>query len=165
MDKARAQQWDEALRPKDIEGCEMGVNLEISERALLALQKRLYVPGWGLKGWLEKAACYPELYCVELHYDDGRPVAVLLARHSVIQRGIQRRIKPVKSAEVQVFVRKAYRRQGIGSALIARVAPRLDSMQMRAAKGITGSDHFWRGNSVKPWCCTSRQKPEEWVYL
>lgn len=78
-----------------------------SENAKLALKNRLYSsPEWELKQELENIALTGESTCT-LYCKDGKPVGCA--------------VREVTSNLIMVFVRKAYRKQGIGSLLVKRV--------------------------------------------
>ena len=77
------------------------------ENAKLALKHRLYSrPDWLLKGALECITQTGESTCT-LYYKEGVPVGCA--------------IREVTGNLIMVFVRKAYRKQGIGSLLVKRV--------------------------------------------
>jgi GNAT superfamily N-acetyltransferase len=130
-------------------------NFETSERALLALKHRLYVNGWRMYGSLMSASLYPELYWIELHYEDGVPVAALLTRHMISAR------RKYKRLTIQLFVRKKHRRCGIGTSLINRIT---DERVKVAGIGIRNSNHFWRKMDVRPLFCRGNEPKELWNY-
>lgn len=77
------------------------------DNAKLALKHRLYSrPDWQLKSELECIAQTGESTCT-LFFKDDKPVGCA--------------IREVTSKLVMVFVRKAYRKQGIGSLLVKRI--------------------------------------------
>lgn len=132
-----------------------------SEDARLALKHRLYINGWNLQHDLKHAVVRPELFYVALHYADGVPVAVLVIRHKVTAR----RHRNVLGAAM--FVRKRFRRRGIGSALISNfVDPHPTKVRsIHATRGVDGSIEFWRCNNVMPWFVKPNQPKSEWVYI
>lgn len=78
-----------------------------ADNAKLALKHRLYSnPNWCLKEELECIAQTGESTCT-LYCKDGIPIGCA--------------IREVTSNLIMVFVRKAYRKQGIGSLLVKRV--------------------------------------------
>lgn len=133
----------------------------VRRNAEAALDARLYVSGWGLYGALRLAVAHPNLFHVELHHEDGKPVAIALAQYRVTERRL------VNAIGMQVFVKPAYRRRNIASALIRKVmheVPRKQRSDFRASKGAIGSDVFWRSHGVKPWYCPNNLTPEQWQY-
>lgn len=133
----------------------------VKENARIALDARLHVRGWGLQIMLQYACKNPEQYQVHLHYEDGKPVGVMLIVHSSSEG------KPRNNIEVQMYVRKAYRRRGIASRLLAGFVdphPKGKVRPMRASRGRPGSVEFWKRHNVRPWYCPPNMKKENWDY-
>lgn len=132
-----------------------------SENARLALQHRLYVTTWSLKGTLEFAMARPELFYVGLYHVGGVPVAVMVIQHKTTAR------KHRNVLGVQMFVRSKYRRRGIGGALLSEfVDPHPTRIRKICAnKGVDGSSEFWRANGIEPWFRKPNQPASEWEYL
>lgn len=133
----------------------------VQQNARIALEARLHVRGenWGLRPSLKMALESPAQYQVHLHYEDEKPVAVFLVKHSCAQ------LKPTNCLGVQMYVRRAYRRKGIASKLIQGFVdphPRGKVRQMRATRGRPGSAEFWRKHDVRPWYCPKNMKKEDW---
>jgi len=55
--------------------------------------------------------------------------------------------------DVQIFVRKAYRRQGIGRTLIKHLRKKMgrNASKLDAGKGNQASVHFWEALKMKRW--------------
>ena len=140
----------------------MAENYKTSENARLALRHRLYVAkeSWGLQSALRLAALSPGLFYVELHYENGVPVGVILIQHMVHTR----KYRNVLGA--QIFVRSAYRRRGIATKLLKSfVDPHPRRVRKICAnKGVEGSQEFWRSHGVTPWFVPRNQPVEEWNY-
>lgn len=107
-------------------------SIEDSINADIALKNRLYVSGWELSSSLKHAREYPDSYIVLLEWSDDLPVGVVLYC--------------VGSREMQFFVKKAYRRKGIGTKLFKKLKDRIPHTEFRYDLGITGSGYFF--NSV-----------------
>lgn len=97
----------------------------------IALDARLYVPGWQLKGLLEDAD-----KCVVAFYDDI-PVGSMCMQGEGSWPG----------NVAMAFVRPAYRRLGIGSGMIKHFR-RYICKDFSVYTGIKGSIKFWRKNDV-----------------
>jgi GNAT superfamily N-acetyltransferase len=143
-----------------------------SERALLALRHRLYVPAWRMKESLKDAATNPELYVIQIAYEGTVPVGVIVAQHARYNRCVNgkepearyRRLSRNKAISLQLFVKKPHRRFGHGSRLLMAVKVALPDRQYRAGKGVSGSDEFWRRNHVMPWHCKDHLDSAKWIY-
>jgi predicted acetyltransferase len=137
-------------------------NYNTSENARLALKHRLYVPkeSWGLQSALRVAELNPCLFYVNLHYEDGVPVGVILIQHKVHAQ------KHRNVLGAQVFVRSAYRRRGIATGLLKGFVDPHPRRQRKicANKGAEGSQEFWRTHDVTPWYVPKNQPKEEWNY-
>jgi hypothetical protein len=96
----------------------------ISEGANLALQHRLYVPGWDLCGSLKYAKGNKEC-TIALVFKDGKPVAVSLANRWL----------------TQAFTRKSERRNGYGSLAVKEV--RKVNKTSSHGHGKRGTNEFW----------------------
>lgn len=123
------------------------------ENARRALAAGLYVSTgtFILKHLLRAVADDRADYPVELFEVGGEPVGVLLVYAANSNR-------PVPS----VYVKKAYRRQGIASALLERLGPL--RKKLRAGPGIEGAVDFWKHNDVRPLGATAYLSKNNWVY-
>lgn len=75
---------------------------EIYNACQIALTNRLYVPGWSIRSFLRSDR--KEIKLIVLAYDGERPIAL----------GIILEEKYYSHSRFMVFVRKQYRRNGIG---------------------------------------------------
>lgn len=108
------------------------------ENAAIALKHRLYVSGWELRKAL-KAAVDDDCFIVKLFWKDGVPVGVCLYSRYIWQ--------------IQCFVRKAERGQGIGTKLVRDVMKAIpNGMEVEAGEGLKGTRRFWTRNEIR---CTS----------
>lgn len=101
------------------------MRLKTEEKASLALKHKLYVSGWELSHQLKSARKYPEEYEIKLEYVDGTPVGVCLLYKC--------------DGEISIFVKKAFRLQGIGRKLVDSFGDKIKS----ASWGIHGSEYFF----------------------
>lgn len=101
------------------------MKLKIEELASLALKSRLYVSGWELSHQLKAARDYPEDYEIKLEYVKGVPVGVCLLDKC--------------DGSISMFVKKAFRRKGIGRRLVKRFGDKIK----KASWGIHGSEDFF----------------------
>ena len=100
-----------------------------SEKAIIALKNRLYVSGWQMSHELirirENNDCE-----IHLEYVGGNPVGVgLVTSHG----------------NLQIFVKKSYRRQGVGR----KIAKTLYRRGLYSVYGIVGSREFWKKVGVE----------------
>lgn len=106
----------------------------------IAIRNKLFMPGWVLSSTLKSIRNNWDNYyvncVVNLHYEDEKPVGVVVMRMPV-DKSIPEcnGFKP----EVQIFVKKQYRRKGIGTKLISS----LNKKQINWELGIEGSLNFW----------------------
>jgi GNAT superfamily N-acetyltransferase len=113
--------------------CQIKVSTSPSEAAILAdaaLKARLYVSGWALSYELRRIRDNISNRRVALAYIGDDCVGVCI------------RIRGLK--ELQVFVRKKYRRMGIGSELVKALKRKGD----QASEGIRSSRKFWEANNI-----------------
>lgn len=134
----------------------------VKENARIALDTRLHVRGWGLQIELQWAIKHPLMYQVHLHYEDEKPVGIMLIKHATSEG------KPRNCVGVQMYVRRAYRRRGIATKLLKSFVdpfPRKGKPRnMHASRGRPGSEEFWKRNEVRPWYCPKNTKKENWDY-
>lgn len=99
----------------------------LAKEALLA---RLYVPGWSMSGWLKRASkgC-THFEKIAVYREAGKPVGAAI----VDDEGL-----------VNVFVRKSFRRKGIGRKLMDA----LKSDKLEGRYGIQGSLEFFSAVGV-----------------
>lgn len=103
--------------------------IEVSINADLALKNRLYVSGWELSSSLKHARSSPDAYMVLIEWRDDIPVGVILYTKG--------------NRVIQFFVKKSYRRQGIGTKLFAKLKEILPPTDFRYDLGIDGSRKFF----------------------
>lgn len=99
--------------------------LTTSQKAALALSNRLFINSWTLREDLMWAVEHPRQYTIELEFVNKRPVGVALLDK--------------RDGLVSIFVRKKYRRNGVGTKLINK----LKNSIKKAGYGIVGSDKFF----------------------
>lgn len=111
-------------------------DMDIQEKAQHALDNRVYVAGWSLSHELRKIRDGISTNMnVELYIRDGVPIGVAIYDHLFYM--------------VMVFVRKAYRRQGIGTSLVAKVTEDVTRKHsLVAGEGIRESRLFFEKNGV-----------------
>lgn len=101
------------------------MRLKTEEKASLALKHRLYVSGWQLSHQLKAARDYPTEYEIKVEYVKGVPVGVCLLDKC--------------DGSISIFVKKAFRRKGIGRKLVKRFGDKIK----KASWGIHGSEYFF----------------------
>lgn len=101
------------------------VPMTTDEKASLALKHRLYVSGWELSHQLVCARKYPQGYEIKLEYVGEVPVGVCLLDKD--------------DGCISIFVKKAFRRKGIGRKLVKRFGDKIK----KADWGIHGSEYFF----------------------
>lgn len=116
---------------------------DLTEGASLALKYRLFVNGWSLVHnlhWFKKhGASLKKQYehCqLLIAFDGTEPIGILLC-DSV--------------CSVSVFIRKSFRKQGIGSQLIDALRAELSvkaQKELNAGYGVQGSLTFWAKNFI-----------------
>ena len=99
----------------------------------IAIKARLFVPGWQLR-WILKGTSK----CL-IAYDNNTPIGVL---------GWTDDYNP-KYPEVQIFVRKSYRNNGIATAMLLKFKKKFKPTTISAAEGVLGSRWFWRKHGIK----------------
>lgn len=112
----------------------------VLKNAQLALSHRLFVPGWCLNEDFHNALKNPKGKTVYLHKENGIPVGVIHAEEN--HWGEPGKIY------VAIFVRKAYRGQGIATKLLQKVKRKYPKAEFHAGVGIKGTRDFWRKNKV-----------------
>ena len=111
-------------------------NVTSSHGATIALEHKLYIPGWDLSNALVNTARNRNAGRLVIAYDYDIPVGVL-------------HITP--NMHVMAFVVKGYRGQGIGKQMVQvamKYFPELDWSQRFARPGIEGSIAFWKSCNV-----------------
>lgn len=108
------------------------------EKAQIALSNRLFVNQWSLHDDLRDIheGCQSN-YNVEIYYCDQKPVGVIVFNDQEF---------------IGIFVKKAYRRLGIGSKMVQFAQTKQKNIQ-EAFWGVYGSEHFWTsvGFEVNTW--------------
>lgn len=109
-------------------------DIELMNTAALCLKHKLYVSGWTLSNDLTLIKAGRTLVGrrIVLAKDGETPVGVCVK---------------TPSGFLQVFVRKSYRYQGIGSELI-RLSKAKPDEYLHAGDGVVGSIHFFSKNNV-----------------
>lgn len=100
----------------------------------IAIRNRLFVAGFVLHGNLCDVRDGYTTSTVILHYVNDVPVAVAFYDEDT-------------HYQIQVFVRKAFRRQGIGSMLVKQIMaqfPRSNNAFFMVGQGAAASIPFWR---------------------
>jgi len=112
------------------------------EACKLALKHRLFVAGWMLNGQLHRGASrdsdrYGGVLHAAVYLEGGVPVGVAVVTHY---------------SDIQVFVRKSERRNGIGSKLVSHMKELMGASAgaMDAGTGLVkGSRQFWNANKIR----------------
>lgn len=117
---------------------------EIAKAAKECLSARLYVPTGGFLmnihlNILKKKDSRAERYKLFVAYSDGKPVGVTMTidgydDHSAVY--------------IMSFVKKAYRKQGIGKQL-AMVAKKSTKQKLWAYEGANGTRNYWESVDIK----------------
>ena len=110
-------------------------NLTIAEVCKIAITNRLFVPGWCMRHEMK----YPfAVRQAALFYDGEKPVGVAIVSEYY---------------DIQVFVRKSHRRQGIGRVLVAHLRKKMgpNASKLDAGKGNKASIRFWAAMKMKRW--------------
>lgn len=104
----------------------------------IALKNRLYVSGWMLSSHLKAIRDGKINSIVKLQYEDGKPVGVVTMNRPY--EGFDPEHFDTKVTNVEIFVKKAYRKKGIGRKLIAQ----LENCPKLGGWGVDGSQRFWK---------------------
>ena len=106
--------------------------LERKEMAQLALSNRLFVSGWNLNSELNLLRKNGDSHKIALLYIKGMlyPVAVVLLSKNSVKK-------------IEIFVKKKYRRKGIGFTLAKTVIDHFKLKEFKYEFGIYGSEYFW----------------------
>lgn len=112
-------------------------NVDVREAARIALNAKLFVPGWCLRedlNWL----CYPEHasenFIIVLAFNKlGNPIGICSFNHN----------------QISVFVKRDYRRIGIGSKLISLIKPHTDKSKLYGNYGCRWSEPFYIKNKIR----------------
>lgn len=99
--------------------------MKTSQKAALALSNRLFVNSWTLREDLMWAVEHPNQYTIKLEFVNKCPVGIALLDK--------------RDGLVSIFVRKEYRRKGLGTKLINKLKNNIK----KAGYGIVGSDKFF----------------------
>ena len=101
------------------------MRLNTSQKASLAITNRLFVNNWSLREDLMWAVTDPTLYDIKLEYRNKKPVGVALLHKT--------------DGLVSLFVRKEWRRKGLGTKLLNRFKGKVK----KAGYGVVGSEKFF----------------------
>ena len=107
---------------------------ETVEFSNIALQHRLYVIGWNLQIYLKKSSNGGKSFIV-LAYENEIPIGI---GHYYYENGL-----------CNFFVRKEYRRRGIGSKLVQEVKKNSDKDKLYAHFGISESKIFFEKMDIR----------------
>lgn len=108
---------------------------ESAEFAKVAISNRLFVPLWTMRQYLDPLDIVFFGTKVALAYDNDRPIGVALCSDY-----------PDKN-HLQVFIRKSYRRKGIGTNLL-NIVNQKNGKKSYAVEGIKGSEKFFQKNHI-----------------
>lgn len=106
--------------------------------ASIALKNRLYVSGWMLLPHLKAIRDGKITSVVKIHYENGKAVGVVTMNKPY--EGFDPEHFDTKVTNVEIFVKKSYRKKGIGRQLIAQ----LEECPKFGGWGVEGSNLFWR---------------------
>lgn len=109
----------------------------------IALKNRLYVSGWMLSSHLKAIRDGRLNSIVKLHYEDGKPFAVITANKPY--EGFDSKILDTNTTNLEIFVKKIYRNKGIGRKLVSELGNSLNFGSL----GIDGSQQFWEKVGVR----------------
>lgn len=110
---------------------------EIKNNCDIALKNRLYVSGWSMSGEYLRGRKYGSSYLeyIDIYYIESKPVGAITL---TVVNGLN------------IFVKKAYRRKGIGSILLSKMKESLDIQDWSEALygecGIEGYEEFFHKN-------------------
>lgn len=111
----------------------------------IALKAKLFVSGWQLSKDLQKIRNNKKSAFVDIYYVENNPVAVLVVEFSY---GIST-LYGEKFLPIQIFVKKQYRRNGIGTALIKKNT--IEGCSFKLSQGIQGISDFFKVNNLQVW--------------
>lgn len=104
--------------------------------AKVAISNRLFIPRWTMREYLNTLDIVFFNTKVALAYDDDKPIGVALCSDY-----------PDKN-HLQVFIRKNYRRKGIGTNLL-NIVNQNNGKTPYAVEGIKGSEKFFQKNNIE----------------
>ncbi len=104
--------------------------------AQIAISNRLFKSGWHLNSILHQIKNGELAAIVNLHYEDNKPVAVFV---EVVEEDYY-------SYKSMIFVKKEYRKRGIGSTLLQKSNPDRKSI---VGTGTNDSLKFWEKNGFE----------------
>lgn len=117
---------------------------EIAKAAKECLSARLYVPTGGFLmnihlNILKKKDSRSERYKLFVAYNDGKPVGVTMTISGY---------DDCSGEYIMSFVKKAYRKQGIGKQL-AMIAKKSTKQKLWAYEGAIGTRNYWNSVDIK----------------
>jgi GNAT superfamily N-acetyltransferase len=117
---------------------------EVKQFANLAIKNRLYVPNpeWQLGHYLSFVRDCDHDAEISLAYIEDEPVGVALLMYKVIPVPITK-----TSNQIAVFVKKKFRRLGIGTKLVNTLTDKQDDVFARAGK-VNVSEKFFEKNNI-----------------
>lgn len=104
--------------------------VEIAQAVILIKQYHLYVNEWMFSDWIQM----PE---------DITHIVLCLFKDTPIAAGM--RMNEEYSTDSGVFVKKKYRRVGIGTKIVKRLAKKSMECYLNVTEGIPGSEKFYSG--------------------
>lgn len=104
------------------------------ELAKQAFQSKLFVPGWSLQGVLKRL----------ITNNLGQGEAILLASISEVPVGVS----TLSDGHIEVYVKKAYRRYGIGTLLVRTIKQKHKDEFVWGSEGNKGTLKFWHGLGI-----------------
>jgi Acetyltransferase (GNAT) domain len=111
-------------------------NMDLVEGCKIALKNRLFVNGWTLRDFLWDIVYSPKAF---------KKSKICLAYYNEIPIGVCLKIKHKNNDELMVFVRKRYRKNGIGRKLVSI----MKTPKSYGNIGIEKSDgKIWKMNNV-----------------
>lgn len=117
---------------------------DLAKAAKECLSARLYVPksGYLMNNQLNLIVKHKtsERHKLVVAYSDGKPVGVAMA--------IADYYSDYQRVYIQTFVKKSFRRRGIGKSMVMEMKKQVDK-PLWAFQGATGSEYFWEDVSVK----------------
>ena len=117
---------------------------DLAKVAKECLSARLYVPksGYLMNNQLNLIVKNKtsERHKLVVAYSDGKPVGVAMA--------IADYYSDYRGVYIQTFVKKSFRRRGIGKSMVMEMKKHVDK-PLWAYQGATGSEYFWEDVCVK----------------
>lgn len=106
--------------------------------AKLALEYKLYMKNGQLKSWYERVIEDKERnFDIAIAFDNEVPIGIIMIEDR---------------EDVNIYIKYAYRRQGIASRLLRHMAlhRKIYRRNLKAGYGVEGSQKFWKAQDVYP---------------